>query len=228
MKNLIFSLILGLILVSCGDGVINNPPEPPAIVKYTVEAKNDSAIGGTITPSSVTVNSGSDVTLTITPDFGFTVKELKVNGTVVSLTSTTTYTIKNVTSDTKAVIIFKKGLNWYLTQKSWIIDSMVFYSKNGTVTTYDNRQARSVYTFLPNGKLNGSLGGSVGGSMGTWILDETKKPNTLIDGYNNEIQRLDENAMILNNLTHLNITHDFIKGDTIVKVIEFYSHNIPK
>jgi len=226
MKNLIFSLVLGIVLISfnsCHDDY--NPPVPPVVVKYTVEAKNDSAIGGTITPSSVTVNSGSDVTLTITPDFGCLVKELKVNGTAVTLTTPTTYILKNVTADTKAVVTFKKTLNWYLTQKAWILDSIMSYYDDGSVYLTDNRKSRIIYTFLSNGRFNGSLNGNTGGDLGTWHLDETQKPVALYEGdYPYEIIKLDENIMILNDPKNISIN----KSSGIIKWVLYYSHNIPK
>ena len=228
MKNLIFSLVLGIVLISCNSCHDDyNPPVPPVVVKYTVEAKNDSAIGGTITPSSVTVNSGSDVTLTITPDFGCLVKELKVNGTVVTLTTPTTYILKNVTADTKAVVTFKKGLNWYLTQKSWNMDSTYYHTSNGIIYTFDDRPNKQTFTFLTNGRANASVKES-SGDIGVWSLDETQKPNILYFGSNTisydsryEIIKLDENIMILNSINS-------VKAGSGEKFIEYYSHNIPK
>jgi len=233
MKNLIFSLVLGIVLISCNSCHDDyNPPVPPVVVKYTVEAKNDSAIGGTITPSSVTVNSGSDVTLTITPDFGCLVKELKVNGTVVTLTTPTTYILKNVTADTKAVVTFKKTLNWYLTQKPWMFDSIMYYCKSGDIYNSTFTKSKIMYVYLSDGSVKNSSNAAPLGSIGHWSLDETQKPNILFDsyminiteGYKKEIQQLDENVMIVKVLNDYSLTHPFVDGDPVVKVLNYYSH----
>jgi len=223
MKNLIFSLILGVVLIFCNS--CHDDYTPVVVKQYTIEAKNDSAIGGTITPSSVTVNSGSDITLTITPDFGCLVKELKVNGTTVTLTTPTTYILKNVTADTKVVVTFQKSLNWYLTQKPWAEDSILAYNSDGTIDTYDLRSGKHVYTFLKNGRLNVLMNDGTNGDLGTWNLDETQKPVALYTGdYPYEIIKLDENIMILNDPKNISIN----KSSGIIKWVLYYSHNIPK
>jgi len=222
MKNLIFLLVLGLILVSIGGCSDTNTPEPPippvvVIKKYNLTAKNDSLIGGTITPTTLVVDSGKSATFTITPDFGCLVKELKVNGTVVSLTTSNTYTVTSVKSDLNLVVTFKKTLNWYLIQKPWTADSTYWYAPDGLIYRFDLRSVKRIITFLSNGRMNASLGDNPGGDVGIWTLDENQKPVTLYDGQHNEIQKLDENIMVLNNLDDPKTSGG--------KTIDFYSHH---
>jgi len=219
LKNLICSLVLGLILISLVGCHDNNPPTPN-VVTYSVESKNDSAFGGKITPATINVNSGSSVVFTITPDFGYDVKELKVNGTVVTLISKTNYTLSNITSDTKVVVTFKKGLKYYLTQKSWIYDSALVYKTNVKYSKYIET-SRIGYVFLANGDLNSSMNGDSYNYAGKWSVDESKNPVTMVMiGFNDEFIRVDGNIMILNVLND-----GFVTDGSAVKVLEYYSHH---
>jgi len=69
---------------------------PPPTTTYIITAS--SGTGGTISPSgSVSVNSGSSQTFTITPNFGYQISAVTVNGS--SVGTVPTYTFSNVTSN---------------------------------------------------------------------------------------------------------------------------------
>jgi mannan endo-1,4-beta-mannosidase len=61
---------------------------------------------GSITPTSSIVNSGSNLTLTISPTSGYAIDTLKVNGTVVTATNNQ-YTINNITANQTVTVTFK-------------------------------------------------------------------------------------------------------------------------
>jgi len=71
---------------------------------YTIKAT--SGVGGSISPSgTVTVNYGTDQIFTITPDTGYHIKDVKVDGKSVGAVST--YTFTNVTSNHTIEAIFE-------------------------------------------------------------------------------------------------------------------------
>ncbi|HUL30608.1 MAG TPA: choice-of-anchor D domain-containing protein, partial [Thermodesulfobacteriota bacterium] len=76
-----------------------------AIKQYTVSAL--AGAGGTISPSgSVGVNYGSGQTFIITPNLGYRILEVEVDGTMLGVTNS--YTFSNVTSDHTIHVIFKQ------------------------------------------------------------------------------------------------------------------------
>jgi hypothetical protein len=75
----------------------------PQIATYTIIATAGS--GGSIAPQgNVAVDQGSDITFTITPDAGYSVYEVLVDGNVIDIT--TTYTFSNVSSNHTIAIDF--------------------------------------------------------------------------------------------------------------------------
>jgi hypothetical protein len=95
-RKTIIALLLSTTLVACGGGggdSSDNSP-PTTVTTYTVTATSSS--GGTISPSSQTIQSGNTATLTVSPDSGFSIDTVEgCNGTLAE----NTYTIDNVTSD---------------------------------------------------------------------------------------------------------------------------------
>jgi uncharacterized repeat protein (TIGR01451 family) len=78
------------------------------ITEHTITATG--GLGGSITPSgSVTVNYGSSQTFTITPNEGYHVADVKIDG--VSVGAVTTYTLNNITSNHTIDVIF--AINQY-------------------------------------------------------------------------------------------------------------------
>jgi hypothetical protein len=75
----------------------------PEIVTHTITASAGS--GGSIAPQgNVSVDQGSNITFTITPDPGYSVNEVLVDGEVIDIT--TTYTFSNVSSNHTIAIDF--------------------------------------------------------------------------------------------------------------------------
>ena len=63
----------------------------------TLSASN----GGSISPAGTqTVNAGNNLTFTVTPNAGYVIATVKVNGTAVSLNSSNSYTINNIQQNT--------------------------------------------------------------------------------------------------------------------------------
>ena len=99
--------------------------------------------GGVITPSgSVSVDYGQSQNFTITPDTGYKIKDVKVDGA--SVGAVTTYTFENVTSDHTIEAIFEPIT--YLITASAGIDGSV--SPSGTVTL--NYGDSKTFTITPN------------------------------------------------------------------------------
>lgn len=95
-------------VVNKGDNVliiISKGPEPspsPTAFKITVTAGN----GGTVTPKGiVSVNEGESAAFTITPNEGYEIREVKVDGK--SVGAVTSYTFTEVTSDHALYVVFK-------------------------------------------------------------------------------------------------------------------------
>jgi hypothetical protein len=75
----------------------------PEITTHTITATAGS--GGSITPQgNVTIEQGSDITFTITPDPGFSVDEVRVDGDAVDIT--TTYMFSNVSGNHTIAVDF--------------------------------------------------------------------------------------------------------------------------
>ncbi|MDR0926206.1 MAG: choice-of-anchor J domain-containing protein [Ignavibacteria bacterium] len=78
-------------------------------ITYQVTASIN-GVGGTITPTDTTVIEGEDVIFTITPDAGYELNALTVNGTsVIPLPTGTTYTLSNVMAQTIVVATFAQS-----------------------------------------------------------------------------------------------------------------------
>lgn len=86
--------------------------DDPVVTKYTIEALVVGT-GGTIT-SSVEVVSGENSTVNFNPDVGYDIDVVKVDGVVVPTDSS--YTFKDVTSNHKIEVTYKKNTQGLLMQ----------------------------------------------------------------------------------------------------------------
>ena len=76
--------------------------------QYTITATADT--GGTITPGTTQVYKGDSQTFTITPDSGYKIADVKVDGDPETITGNT-YTFTNVDADHTIVVTFEKKSN---------------------------------------------------------------------------------------------------------------------
>jgi len=167
------------------------------INKYSITASAGS--NGYISPSgSVTVNYGDSKTFTITPNPGYKIKDIKVDGTSVGAVST--YTFSNITSDHTISALFEKQSTIIILQ----IGSKNF-TVNGEARTLDSPPViKNSRTLLPIRAVVEALGGTVSWSdsekkvtvsLGTntielWIGKSTAKVNGInkpIDSTNSKV-----------------------------------------
>ncbi|MBQ7667820.1 MAG: InlB B-repeat-containing protein, partial [Clostridia bacterium] len=74
--------------------------------EYTVTVTKNN--GGTVTPGTSTVNYGSNLTFNITANTGYTISNIKLNGTNQSITNNTqmSYALNNITADKTFAVTF--------------------------------------------------------------------------------------------------------------------------
>jgi len=147
------------------------------IKSYSISATTSS--GGTVTPNGITnVNFGGTVTYTITPNSGYIIKDVKVNGTSVGTPSV--YTFSNVTGNQTLFVefeqnnmvspqsLFFEGISvaqsvnisstssWTITKSAtWITVTPTSGSGNGTITI----RASKNFSEPRNGTVTVSFGG---------------------------------------------------------------------
>lgn len=75
--------------------------------------------GGKVSPSSIEVDPGSDISFTLTPDVGFrNAATISVNGKLEPL-SGNTYILSDVANNYELKADFEKNMQWYLLQNDW-------------------------------------------------------------------------------------------------------------
>ena len=81
-----------------------------AYISYNVRTEVVGGAGGTLTPSKETVDRGESVDITITPNYGFTLTSLAVNGNEITSFHkyNVSYTISNITQDQVVKAEFEK------------------------------------------------------------------------------------------------------------------------
>lgn len=81
-----------------------------AYISYNIRTEVAGGAGGTLTPSKETVDRGESVDITITPNYGFTLTSLKVNGNEITSFHkyNVSYTISNITQDQVVTAAFEK------------------------------------------------------------------------------------------------------------------------
>lgn len=108
---------------------------------------------GTATLSASQVKSGTSVTITSTPDDGYMVKDILVNGVSVG-SNDEVYTIKSITKNTEIQVIFceKTDLPFVDVQKTdWFYDNVKYAYKNGLMVGMTD------ITFEPETKLSRAM-----------------------------------------------------------------------
>jgi uncharacterized repeat protein (TIGR01451 family) len=112
-------------------------------LQYTVDASTDG--NGTISPSGIfQVGAGDDVEFTITPDVGFALDELLVNGAPVTVTDDT-YTLAGVSEDTTVVANFLALTPYQITGTAGPNGTI---DPSGTFTAYEGDNVE--FTITPN------------------------------------------------------------------------------
>ncbi len=102
MKNFIYvSIVLVILLLSFTGCKKTDPPSTPPVT-YTITTKINGS--GTVTPDNVSgVNLGRDVTFKLTPEQGYSIYSIKINGTLVEgfqpSASETYYAVKDIKSN---------------------------------------------------------------------------------------------------------------------------------
>ncbi|MFC1725510.1 FISUMP domain-containing protein [candidate division KSB1 bacterium] len=128
--------------------VTSDPQSVTQELSITIEPKaptitTSAGIGGTISPSgTVTVNSGSSQTFTITPNSGYSIASVSVDG--VSQGAISSYTFSNVTADHTISATF--AINTYTITSSAGTGGTI--SPSGTVTV--NSGSSQTFTITPN------------------------------------------------------------------------------
>ena len=127
--------------------------------------------GGSISPSgTITVNSGESKTFTITPNSGYKISLVKVDG--ISKGSLSSYTFTNITSDHTISVTFEKEI----TQTIIVLKiGNTTFTVNGVSNTLDSPPViKNNRTLLPIRAIIEALGGSV-----SWDATEKKVTVTL-------------------------------------------------
>jgi hypothetical protein len=133
-----------------------------AVNTYTITASAGS--GGSISPSgTITVNYGESKTFTITPDKGYKISDVKVDGKSVGAVST--YTFFNITDNHTIEVTFEKNQIVIVLQVG-----QTTFTVNGTSNTLDSPPIiKNGRTLLPIRPVVEALGGSV-----SWDGNERK------------------------------------------------------
>jgi len=183
--------------------LVGNKGEKDLTVTYNkIFIINASAgLGGSISPSgTITVNYGDSKTLTITPNSGYKISNVKVDG--VSVGAVSSYTFNNITSDHTISATFEREI----TQTVIILQiGKSFFTVNGASNTLDSPPViKNGRTLLPIRAIIEALSGSVSWdasskkvtvSLGSntielWIGKNTAKVNGIdkpIDSTNSKV-----------------------------------------
>ncbi len=138
---------------SSGDGASSGGS---STTKYSVSSATST--NGTVTLSATSVNQGGSVTLTITPDEGYRIADVLING--VSVGAVSSYTIKGVSKNTTIKVAFEKveqenaeaWINPYsdVEESTWYYNSVSYVSRKGLMNG-DGKQ------FSPHGDMTRAM-----------------------------------------------------------------------
>ena len=117
----------------------------PATGGKDVKVEVDAADGGKVSPSEVTVREGDSQEFTVTPDEGYEIADVKVNGK--SIGAKDKFTVENISSETTIKVTFKKKsvdpeptTDQYKDVKkgSWYYDAVNYATEKGYVAGVGN------------------------------------------------------------------------------------------
>ena len=130
-----------------------------AYISYNIRTEVVGGAGGTLTPSKETVDRGESVDITITPNYGFTLTSLEVNGNEITSFHkyNVSYTISNITQDQVVKAEFEKT--------GYTADEP-FEFPTGTDTA--TLEAEDFTLFNVNGDTETHKLGIANGSAGAW------------------------------------------------------------
>ena len=130
-----------------------------AYISYNVRTEVVGGAGGTLTPSKETVDRGESVDITITPNYGFTLTSLEVNGNEITSFHkyNVSYTISNITQDQVVKAEF---------EKTGYTAGEPFEFPTGTDTA--TLEAEDFTLFNVNGDTETHKLGIANGSAGAW------------------------------------------------------------
>ena len=130
-----------------------------AYISYNVRTEVVGGAGGTLTPSKETVDRGESVDITITPNYGFTLTSLEVNGNEITSFHkyNVSYTISNITQDQVVKAEF---------EKTGYTVGEPFEFPTGTDTA--TLEAEDFTLFNVNGDTENHKLGIANGSAGAW------------------------------------------------------------
>jgi hypothetical protein len=197
-----------IIKIVAYDGIsskmVGNKTEKNLTITYKEKAftiNTSTNLGGSISPSgTITVNSGESKTFTITPNSGYKISLVKVDG--ISKGSLSSYTFTNITSDHTISVTFEKEI----TQTIIVLKiGNTTFTVNGVSNTLDSPPViKNNRTLLPIRAIIEALNGIVGwdanekkvtvilgnDTIELWIGKNTAKVNgvnTLIDSTNSKV-----------------------------------------
>lgn len=130
-----------------------------AYISYNIRTEVVGGAGGTLTPSKETVDRGESVDITITPNYGFTLTSLEVNGNEITSFHkyNVSYTISNITQDQVVKAEF---------EKTGYTAGEPFEFPTGTDTA--TLEAEDFTLFNVNGDTETHKLGIANGSAGAW------------------------------------------------------------
>jgi hypothetical protein len=106
----VMSCVLVALLSACGGGGTPSPGGSGSITSYQVSAT--AGAGGTISPSSATVNAGGTTTFTVTPKTGYFVSGFTECGADGSLVGTT-FTTGTINAACTVTASFAAAFTWF-------------------------------------------------------------------------------------------------------------------
>lgn len=144
---------------------------------YTVSLS--AGVGGSISPSGTqTVNSGNNLTFTVTPNMCYSIVSVKVNGMAVSLNSNNSYTITNIQQNTTVNVTFAEADAFQIIASS---------NDHGTVSPFGQLEVGCgetvVYTITPDDGYriaNVIVDGLSKGAISTYTFSSVTANHTLV------------------------------------------------
>lgn len=129
------------------DGVTNAPVSSGSshTIYYNVSAEQRK--GGTIKLSTMRVKSGNSSLITVTPDAGYEIKDVLINGD--SVGAVASYTVENIKADVKVTVVFRSLRSFTdVTSDDWYYNAVMFIDEKGITNGTGNGS-----TFSPNARL---------------------------------------------------------------------------